>query len=96
MLSVMGKTANTHEHGSIAERVRARRLELGLTRRALDDGRISAAHVQRIEDGTRTPSIEALIVLAEKLETTALYLLTGSDDVCLLCGRHNNRRGNHA
>lgn len=85
--------SNTRADESLALRVRARREALGLSRRQLDDGRVSAAYVQRIEDGSRTPSIEVLIVLAEKLETTALWLLTGSDaDICLLCGRSTNGR----
>lgn len=97
-LSVMQNSTHPYSNGSVGARVKARRLELGLTRRAVDDGRISAAHVQRIEDGTRTASLEALIVLAEQLETTALWLLTGSDtDTCLVCGRakgaaHGSRR----
>lgn len=89
----MAKSANTADANPLGLRVRARREELGLSRRALDDGRISPSYVERIENGTRTPSLEALVVLAELLDTTALYLLTGTDHgQCLVCGRLDSER----
>jgi transcriptional regulator with XRE-family HTH domain len=88
---VVAKTSSNENE--IGLRVRARREQLALTRRALDDGRISSSYVARIEDGSRTPSLEILVVLAELLDTTALYLLTGSEsETCLVCRRHEARR----
>lgn len=89
----MAKSSNNFVGDGLGVRVRARREELGLSRRALDDGRLSQSYVARIEDGSRTPSLEALVVLAELLDTTALYLLTGDDlGPCLLCRRLENGR----
>ena len=42
----------------------------------------------RIESGTRNPSIEALIAIAEKPEMTALALMTDDQHaLCPVCGR---------
>lgn len=38
---------------------------------------MSGAYLSRIEAGERTPSLLALIELADRLETSALYLATG-------------------
>lgn len=73
---------------AVGRRIRDRRLQLGLSQRAIGEPGSSYAYISRIEAGTRSPSIEALIAIAEKLETTALALLTGDAHAhCPVCGR---------
>jgi transcriptional regulator with XRE-family HTH domain len=49
---------------------------------------VSCAYLSRIEAGQRTPSLTALIDIADKLDTTALFLTTGHEDsACPFCGR---------
>ncbi len=65
------------------------RLERGLSQRDLAEGSsVSYAYVSRIEAGARVPSLGALIELADRLDTTALYLATGkTSGPCPFCGR---------
>lgn len=73
---------------AVGKRIQKRRVELGLSQRAISEPGISYAYISRIEAGARNPSIEALIALAEKLQTTALALLTGNrHGTCPVCGR---------
>lgn len=75
---------------STGYRIRKRREALELSQRALAEGldKVTFAYVSRIESGERTPSLSALIQIAERLETTALYLATGNEDqVCPFCER---------
>lgn len=59
-----------------------------LTQRGLECPGVSYAYISRIEAGEREPSYKALVKLAAKLDTTALYLMTGMDDiVCPVCLR---------
>ena len=75
---------------AVGKRIRARRLGLGLTQRSIGEPGSSYAYISRIESGERSPSIEALVAIAEKLETTALVLLTGDPDArCPVCGREH-------
>ena len=78
---------------AVGKRIRARRLELGLTQRSIGEPGSSYAYISRIESGGRSPSIEALVVIADKLDTTALALLTGDEHVrCPVCGRGDAQR----
>lgn len=71
----------------VGERIRARRFELGLSQRDIQEPGASYAYLSRIEHGTRNPTIEALIQIADKLDTTALWLLTGDTNArCPCCG----------
>lgn len=63
---------------SIGERVKARRLELGLSQRDISSPGISYAYVSRIESGSRNPSVAALRKLAAKLDTTPSWLESGT------------------
>jgi transcriptional regulator with XRE-family HTH domain len=75
---------------AVGKRIRARRLELGLSQRAIGEKGTSYAYISRIESGERSPSIEALIAIAEKLETTALALLAADAHApCPVCGRRH-------
>jgi transcriptional regulator with XRE-family HTH domain len=72
----------------VGRRVKSLRLQRGLSQRDLAAGGVSYAHISRIEGGTRTPSLSALIELADRLDTSALYLATGrTRGRCPVCGR---------
>jgi transcriptional regulator with XRE-family HTH domain len=72
----------------VGARIRARRVELGLAQRELAFPGCSYAYISRFERGDRTPSIGVLIALAERLQTTALELITGEPrGPCPFCGR---------
>jgi DNA-binding XRE family transcriptional regulator len=53
----------------VGSRIKALRGELGLTQRDLASPGLSYAYISRIEAGTRTPSLSALIELADRLNT---------------------------
>ena len=73
----------------VGQRIKKVRLEHGLSQRDLAEGSlVSYAYVSRIEAGARVPSLGALIELADRLETSALYLATGrTTGLCPFCGR---------
>jgi transcriptional regulator with XRE-family HTH domain len=64
----------------IGKRLRARRLELGLSQRELAAPGVSYAYISRIEAGVRRPSVRALRQLAPKLGVSVAWLETGSED----------------
>jgi transcriptional regulator with XRE-family HTH domain len=65
---------------SIAERVRDRRLALGLSLRQVACEGVSASYISRLEKGDRQPSSKALRALAAKLDVSVYWLETGQDD----------------
>ena len=65
---------------TLGERLRHRRLELGLSQRDLSEPGISYAYISRLESDARTPSVKALRKLAPKLQTTVSWLETGKPD----------------
>lgn len=70
------------------ERILELRTAQGLSQRALAGENVTYAYISRLEAGDRTPSWSALIELAERLETTALYLATGrTNGPCPVCRR---------
>jgi transcriptional regulator with XRE-family HTH domain len=71
----------------IGKRVKEMRLQRGLSQRQIAGPGISYAYVSRIESGTRTPSLKAIVALADKLGVSPLYLLIGSKyGDCPFCG----------
>jgi transcriptional regulator with XRE-family HTH domain len=69
-------------------RIRERRLVLGLSQRDLDDATsYSYAYVSRVEAGARTPSLSVLIEFGDVLDVSALWLATGRTQDCPFCGR---------
>lgn len=73
---------------TLGQRVRRVRKAAKISQRKLACPGVSYAYISRIEAGTRSPSIKALIKLADKLDVSALYLLTGDDSIdCPVCGR---------
>ncbi len=64
---------------AVGERLRSRRLQLGLSQRAISGSGISYAYISRIEAGARQPSVKALRMLAAKLDVSLEWLETGED-----------------
>ncbi len=67
-------------------RLKARRLELGLSQRELASKTVSYAYISRVEAGQRVPSWSTLIDL-DRLDTTALQLGLGRGHDCPVCSR---------
>ena len=65
---------------TVGERIRERRLALGLSQRELACEGVSYAYISRLEANTRQPSVKALRKLAPKLGVSAHWLETGEDD----------------
>ena len=65
---------------SVGERIRERRLALGLSQRDLASEGVSYAYISRLEANTRRPSVRALRKLAVKLGVSVHWLETGEDD----------------
>ena len=65
---------------AVGERIRARRVELGLSQRELSAPGVSYAYISRIEAGFRRPSVKALRKLAPKLGVSVHWLETGRED----------------
>jgi transcriptional regulator with XRE-family HTH domain len=71
----------TTDPGDVGERIRARRLELGLSQRQVAAPGISYGYISRLERGQRKPTLQALHLLADRLGTTATWLETGEADL---------------
>jgi len=65
---------------TIGERIRQRRLELGLSQRAIASEGVTYAYISRIEANARRPSVRALRQLAGKLDVSVHWLETGQPD----------------
>jgi transcriptional regulator with XRE-family HTH domain len=65
---------------AIGQRIRARRLELGLTQRQLSQPGVSYAYISRLEAGTRTASVKTLRLLAPRLDVSVEWLETGEEE----------------
>ncbi len=74
-----GDTVGRHMF-TVGERIRERRLALGLSQRDLASEGVSYAYISRLEANTRRPSVRALRQLAVKLDVTVHWLETGEDD----------------
>ena len=74
-----GDTVGRHM-SSVGERIRERRLALGLSQRDLASEGVSYAYISRIEANTRRPSVRALRTLAVKLGVSVHWLETGEED----------------
>lgn len=62
------------------DRIRERRLELGLSQRSIAAEGISYAYISRIESNQRQPSMKALRRLAPRLGVSVHWLETGKAD----------------
>lgn len=66
--------------GTIGDRIRKRRRELGISQRELATAGVTYAYISRIEANQRRPSIRALRELAPKLGVSVHWLETGRPD----------------
>jgi transcriptional regulator with XRE-family HTH domain len=78
---------------AIAARLRELRIEAGLSQRQLATDGVSHAYISRLESGQRVASLQAMIALARRLETTAERLVFGErrPHQCVFCGQHRRR-----
>ena len=65
---------------TVGERIRERRLALGLSQRDLASEGVSYAYISRLEANTRRPSVRALRKLAVTLDVSVHWLETGEED----------------
>jgi len=65
---------------TIGDRIRQRRLELGLSQRELASEGVTYAYISRLEANARRPSIRALRQLAPRLGVSVHWLETGEAD----------------
>ena len=66
---------------TVGQRLRRLRTARGLSQRQVSSPGVSYAYISRIEAGSRTPSVKALRMLAEKLGVPAEYLEYGEQPV---------------
>jgi transcriptional regulator with XRE-family HTH domain len=65
---------------TVGDRIRERRLALGLSQRELACEGVTYAYMSRLEANTRQPSVKALRKIAPKLGVSPHWLETGEDD----------------
>jgi transcriptional regulator with XRE-family HTH domain len=80
---------------TVGDRIRQRRLELGLSQRELASEGVTYAYISRLEANARRPSIRTLRQLAPKLGVTVRWLETGEADpaerLCQIVLEHRGR-----
>ncbi len=65
---------------TVGDRIRQRRLALGLSQRELASEGVTYAYISRLEANARTPSIKVLRKLAPKLDVSVHWLETDEHD----------------
>lgn len=67
------------KYADFGKRIREERLKLGLTQERLaEDVNLSTAYIGQIERGERTPTLENIVAIANRLGVTVDYLLSDS------------------
>ena len=67
------------KYADFGKRIREERLKLGLTQgRLAEDVNLSTAYIGQIERGERTPTLENIVAIANRLGVTVDYLLSDS------------------
>lgn len=66
--------------GSVGDRIRERRRELGISQRELGCAGVSYAYISRLEANGRTASVKVLRKLAPRLGVSVHWLETGEED----------------
>src|SRR2546430_4425884 len=74
------KATHVDDPSEVGRRLREARERKGLSQRALAFPGCTAAYLSRIESGNRVPSLQLLRELGRRLDVTADYLATGSDE----------------
>jgi tetratricopeptide (TPR) repeat protein len=80
-ITVLPKQKSQHvdDPKLVGRRLKAARVNAGLSQRALGFGGCTAAYISRVEAGERIPSLQLLRTLAERLGVSADYLATGRE-----------------
>lgn len=86
-MTVVAEKKYTLDTRQVGRRIREVRQVRNLTQRQLAFPGCTYAYISRVENGERTPSLGALITLAERLDVSPLWLATGDLGVCPLCQR---------
>ena len=74
---------NTYNNG-IGEKIRELRIKKGMTQRELAGDKITRNMLSLIESGNASPSIQTLLYLSERLETSIAYFFSESErDIAL-------------
>jgi tetratricopeptide (TPR) repeat protein len=74
------KSQHVDDPKEVGRRLKAARLRLGLSQRALSFPGCTPAYISRVEAGARTPSLQLLRRLGEQLGVSAEYLATGREE----------------
>jgi transcriptional regulator with XRE-family HTH domain len=75
-----GRPIHVDDPAGLGKRLRAARLEAGLTQRQLGFAGCSYAYISRIEAGVRVPSLQVIHEFARRLGVSPQYLATGGSD----------------
>ncbi len=75
------KATHIDDPGSVGQRVKGAREKIGLSQRQLAFSGCSSAYISRIEAGMRTPSLQVLQLLGQRLGVTGEFLATGAEGV---------------
>jgi len=73
------KSTHVDDPGAVGERLKAARLESGLSQRQLAFPGCSPAYISRIEAGDRIPSLQLLRELGKRLGVSEDFLATGEE-----------------
>ncbi|HLR97190.1 MAG TPA: tetratricopeptide repeat protein [Jiangellaceae bacterium] len=80
MVDQVPATMDVPEESSlVGQRIRTRRIELGLSQADVAEGMLSPSYVSLVESGRRQPAASALAHIAERLRTDVEYLRDGVD-----------------
>ncbi len=66
---------------SVGTKIKALRLQRGMTQGVLADGIVTRGMLSRIENGSANPSMASLSALAERLDVSPSFLLEAGDDL---------------
>lgn len=77
------KSRHIDDPKRLGERIRAKRIEKGLSQRDLSFPGCTSAYISRIEAGGRVPSLQLLRELGRKLGVSAEFLATGEAETAL-------------
>jgi transcriptional regulator with XRE-family HTH domain len=84
------KSTHIDDPVSVGIRVKEAREKVGLSQRQLAFPGCSSAYISRIEAGMRTPSLQVLQLLGQRLGVTGEYLATGTRAIWSLPQRHGH------
>lgn len=77
---------------SVGTKIKALRLQRGMTQGVLADGIVTRGMLSRIEGGSATPSMATLSALAERLDVSPSFLLETGDDLLPAARAHFEKK----